>query len=97
MSPFKGQGANQALLDALSLARSIARHCRQKAHWQKAGLRGNLDQESETIDSALADYESEMLKRSAIKVEESAQAADFLHTDSVLHPADEPRGRFLKK
>ncbi|MNQ84149.1 6-hydroxynicotinate 3-monooxygenase precursor [compost metagenome] len=87
MSPFKGQGANQALLDALSLARGIAKGCKSLAHWKKAGIR----------DSVLHQYESEMLERSAIKVRDSAEAAEFLHSEIVLHEGDEPRGRCLKK
>lgn len=87
MSPFKGQGANQALLDALSLARGIAKGCKSLAHWKKAGLR----------ESVLNEFEAEMLKRSAIKVKDSAEAAEFLHSDIVLYEGDEPRGRCLKK
>lgn len=87
MSPFKGQGANQALLDALTLARGITRGCRPLSQWRKAGLR----------ESVLTDFESEMLKRSAIKVKDSAEAAQFLHSEIVLHEGDEPRGRCLKK
>ena len=87
MSPFKGQGANQALLDALSLARGIAKGCKSLAHWKKAGIR----------DSVLNQYESEMLERSAVKVKDSADAAEFLHSEIVLHEGDEPRGRCLKK
>ncbi len=86
MSPFKGQGANQALLDALSLAREIAKGCKSLSHWKKAGLR----------ESVLTGFESEMLTRSASKVQDSADAAEFLHSEIVLHESDAPR-RWFKK
>ena len=87
MSPFKGQGANQALLDALTLARGISRACRPLSQWRKAGVR----------QSVLTEFESEMLARSASKVKDSAAAAQFLHSEIVLHESDEPRGRCLQK
>jgi 2-polyprenyl-6-methoxyphenol hydroxylase-like FAD-dependent oxidoreductase len=87
MSPFKGQGANQALLDALTLARGISRGCRPLSQWRKTGVR----------ESVLTEFESEMLERSATKVKDSAEAAQFLHSEIVLHEGDEPRGRCLKK
>lgn len=87
MSPFKGQGANQALLDALSLARLIAHGCNSKSNWKEKGIRA----------AVLNDYEKEMLTRSAAKVQDSNQAAEFLHSELVLLEADEPRGRILKR
>ena len=87
MSPFKGQGANQALLDALALAREITKGCRTLSHWRKTGIR----------DSVLTEFESEMLKRSAVKVKDSAEAAEFLHSEIALYEGDEPRGRCLKR
>jgi 2-polyprenyl-6-methoxyphenol hydroxylase-like FAD-dependent oxidoreductase len=87
MSPFKGQGANQALLDALSLARTIYKGCRPGSYWRETGLRANV----------LTEYEHEMLKRSAVKVQDSHDAAQFLHSDVVLYAGDEPRGRVLKR
>ncbi|MBO1518477.1 FAD-dependent oxidoreductase [Oceanisphaera pacifica] len=86
MSPFKGQGANQALLDALALARAIVQGCHPKSQWREVGIR----------DAVLQDFEEKMLARTAIKVQESAAAAQFLHSDIVLHKSDEPRGRCLK-
>jgi 2-polyprenyl-6-methoxyphenol hydroxylase-like FAD-dependent oxidoreductase len=87
MSPFKGQGANQALLDALALARGISAGCRPLSQWREAGIR----------ESVLTEFEAEMLTRSASKVTDSAEAAQFLHSDVVLHEGDEPRGRVLKR
>lgn len=83
MSPFKGQGANQALLDALALAREIARGCGSLTEWRKTGIR----------QSVLEEFESEMMERSASKVKGSAAAAEFLHSEIVLDEGDAPRGR----
>jgi 2-polyprenyl-6-methoxyphenol hydroxylase-like FAD-dependent oxidoreductase len=87
MSPFKGQGANQALLDALSLARGITKGCGTLSNWRETGVR----------ECVLTEFESEMLARSASKVKDSAEAVNILHSKLVLHEGDEPRGRFLTK
>ncbi len=81
MSPFKGQGANQALLDALSLARTIYKNCNSHTNWEETNLR----------ETVLKEYEKEMLDRSSIKVLGSANAAKFLHSDKVLIKSNEPR------
>ncbi|MBW3518098.1 NAD(P)/FAD-dependent oxidoreductase [Flavobacterium sp. NKUCC04_CG] len=86
MSPFKGQGANQALLDALMLARGISKGCGIFNPWRTQGIR----------NSVLTAFESAMLARSATKVKDSAEAAQFLHSEIVLYEGDEPRGRCLK-
>lgn len=87
MSPFKGQGANQALLDALMLARIISKKCGPLSEWRKTGLRATV----------LTEFESEMLERSATKVKDSAEAAQFLHSEIVLHEGNSPRGSCAKK
>jgi 2-polyprenyl-6-methoxyphenol hydroxylase-like FAD-dependent oxidoreductase len=81
MSPFKGQGANQALLDALALARAISNGCRPKSQWRTAGIRNTV----------LSQFETEMLARTSSKVIESAEAAKFLHSEVVLREGNEPR------
>ena len=83
MSPFKGQGANQALLDALDLAREITIGCRTNYDWKAKGLRLNV----------LTSFEEKMLKRAGKKVKDSAQAAKVLHTPVVLQKGDKTRGR----
>lgn len=86
MSPFKGQGANQALLDALLLARMITKGCTTPANWRQNGLRANV----------LTAFENTMFTRSATKVKGSAQAAQLLHSALVLTACDQPRGTILK-
>ncbi|KGO84784.1 monooxygenase [Flavobacterium rivuli WB 3.3-2 = DSM 21788] len=86
MSPFKGQGANQALLDALLLVRAITKGCGPSSQWRTAGIR----------ESVLTEFESKMFERSAVKVKDSAEAARFLHSETVLNEGNAPRGRCLK-
>jgi 2-polyprenyl-6-methoxyphenol hydroxylase-like FAD-dependent oxidoreductase len=84
MSPFKGQGANQALLDAGLVE-------------EYKGCNLYLNGEAGVRKKCLTEFESEMLERSASKVKDSAAAAEFLHSELVLHEGDEPRGRLIKK
>lgn len=86
MSPFKGQGANQALLDALALARAIYSGC-QYLPLKSMDIRSQI----------LSGFEAQMLMRSASKVKDSADAAQFLHSEIVLQEGDQPRGTCFKK
>jgi salicylate hydroxylase len=83
MSPFKGQGANQALLDALALARSISITCAALPNWRELGVRG----------AVLTEFEEEMLSRSASKVKDSADAVEFLHSKEVMCEGHRTKGR----
>ena len=86
MSPFKGQGANRALLDALALSRMIYSECKPGSEWKKKWIRKVV----------LEKFESGMIQQSASKVRGSAEAARLLHSDAVLHDGDTPRGRWIK-
>lgn len=71
MAPFKAQGANQALLDAISLARKLA----------DAFLK-NID-----IDDAITDYHEEMEPRALAKMRASRSAALLLHSPAARTPS----------
>ena len=71
MSPFKGQGANQAILDAQSLAQELSSS--SLLHTARRGVSG-----------ALRDYEHEMLLRTKSKVLKSRSASSFLHSADAL-------------
>jgi 2-polyprenyl-6-methoxyphenol hydroxylase-like FAD-dependent oxidoreductase len=87
MSPFKGQGANQALLDALALARAISDGCQSIPNWRQQGLRTTI----------LNDFECGMMHRTAVKVKDSADAAKFLHSKIALDSSDQPRGNVARE
>ena len=91
MSPFKGQGANQALVDAIGLAKSL------RASELCGGEVG--------LHAALASYEMEMMRRAKGKVLKSREAAEHLHCEAATHPSNSTRaaaargidGRELKR
>lgn len=79
MSPFKGQGANQALVDALSLAKYLS---------TSDLMTNSLYSKKQPISMSLRQYESEMLERSSAKVVKSREAAYYLHSEHSLVKGD---------
>lgn len=72
MSPFKGQGANQALVDAISLARRLST------------VFGPFATGEANVCQQLRDFEAELVTRAGEKVEASRTAAKYLHSKDAL-------------
>jgi salicylate hydroxylase len=68
MSPFKGQGANQALVDAVSLVKHLMKY----------------KEATDGINNAFVEFETEMLNRTRRYVIRSRLALEFLHTEHAL-------------
>eukprot|EP00960_Hanusia_phi_P031259 749183-Hanusia_phi.AAC.8 len=79
MSPFKGQGANQALVDAVSLTRFLCSSDwdgKKQSEWNGEGCgKRDLDEylqgskaDPMSVSDALSAYEEEMIERSSKKV-----------------------------
>ena len=83
MSAFKGQGANQTMVDAISLAKILV----EEEEEEEGVVKGN----KKRISWKLAKFEKEMIERGGNKVELSREAAQFLHSPLALHPANTVR------
>jgi salicylate hydroxylase len=83
MSPFKAQGANQALLDALALSKQIIRW------WtDKKVTSANRVSSGGSLAHYFGEYEVESFGRSAKKVIKSRLAAQYLHSPAALVPGN---------
>ncbi|GMH48099.1 hypothetical protein TrVE_jg5663 [Triparma verrucosa] len=83
MSPFKGQGANQAVIDAVGLGRAIKKFYHDVE-------KGRVERNNSGI--MLKEFEREMMQRAGGKVMKSREAAEFLHSPLVLEEGDVTRG-----
>ena len=86
MSPFKGQGANQALVDGVELARRLYRVPSLRPIEAPPPPRGAL-----SVEEALLDFERECIMRVTNKLNMSRANAQLTHSISALAVGDVPR------
>ena len=86
MSPFKGQGANQALVDGVELARRLYWVPSLRPIEAPPPPRGAL-----SVEEALLDFERECIMRVTNKLNMSRANAQLTHSISALAVGDVPR------
>jgi salicylate hydroxylase len=81
MSPFKGQGANQSLQDALTIAKWIS------GNGSVGGGAGGGDGPKLRYSVAVANCQRELMQRTAPMVQASREAAQYWHADNTAATA----------
>ena len=93
MAPFKAQGANQAVIDAVELARALydselgdeaATANAQLSSAEENGVRRRRRRSGRDVSAAIAAYEASAAPRAVAKVEASRSAAALLHSPAAL-------------
>uniref|UniRef100_A0A0G4HAA5 FAD-binding domain-containing protein n=1 Tax=Chromera velia CCMP2878 TaxID=1169474 RepID=A0A0G4HAA5_9ALVE len=84
MTPFKGQGANNALLDARELSACLAFHCRMESDGGEGILPDFVEGCQSGIRTAFREFEEGMVPRSAKWVLASRALALFAHTTEAV-------------
>lgn len=101
-SPFKAQGANQALLDAVYCARSLSALLIKLEGEQKQQSTSDNDNEPpiqptiDQLDEVLVKFEKEMIIRTTPKVYDSRNHIELLHSAVTLSHGDMPRAHVAK-